>query len=180
MTKLHVFLIILVIISTIAMMFSKKRNGHSWFKYLTWCIITSALLSILVWSFIGVALTSRMDTYEAPYSTQKLIALETNRDINGSGSMLFFIGSGYVNQSLYYYFYVETESGIQFHKEKAESIYVREYDGQPKFVKYSKFFEPKYKGKNPFYDEYARGGTTIQVLYIPKGSILSEYNVDLK
>ena len=133
---------------------------------------------------LGIKLEEKVDalatyeTKEVALETNRLVALDTNEDINGSYSTTFFVGRGYIREDLYYHFFHETVNGIKYEKVRAENsypgTYIIETDEEPRYVKYGLFYaNPEDKYYNP---EMIR--RTRNVLYIPKGSIITNYRVN--
>ncbi|MFW6219746.1 MAG: hypothetical protein ACOC33_02815 [bacterium] len=152
--------------------------------------ISIAFVAFVVVTIIFGLIRSRYESNfknikEVPYKEYELVSLNDNRDIHGGAGMIFFVGSGYINQELYYYFYVkDIKTGlIEFKKEYAENnyydkIYIKEIDGneKPRFVKYGYFLKDK---ESIFYDPYLIENSK-SILYVPKGSVLKNFNLDLK
>lgn len=170
-----IFLVIFII-------YVNHEDGEYEFWENFWSILAMGAVSLVISGFIflitSTIVTSTFDTYEGAYSTEKLRALDTNEDINGSASMMFFVGSGHIGEDLYYHFFYDTPNGIKYQKERAEqrNFYLKETNGKPKFIKYGIFYHTKHKDSK-FYDPYMINETKM-VLEIPKGTVKANYKVN--
>lgn len=123
-----------------------------------------------------------MDEYirvEKPYMTYDLKTLDADNQIEGKSRSMFFVGSGYVREELYYQFYVNTPKGIEYIKVSAEDkypgTYIIETDSiKPKYVRYGEFYADSTKK----YYTSKRINRTRDVLYIPKGSIKVGFKIN--
>lgn len=132
-------------------------------------LLFSFILTGIIWG-IGY---SNLDIEEKITSQYDLVSLDTNEDVNGNLT-IFFVGSGYISEDLYYHFFYNTSRGIKYEKIRAEQCYIIETNDKPKFVKYGMYpSDPT----DFFYDEdEVRSGR--KVLYIPKGTIKTNYKVN--
>lgn len=156
-------------------------------KIKTFIIITSVsmLIGIIPAGITSAIIRHSIPSEEKPYSINELKALKDNKNLHGSFQMVFFVGGGYINESYYYCFYHKTNNGIRFKKVHAETdyppIYLIERNGKtPQYVRYGKFDKKEYKDHwfyGLFYTEYLLEKTR-DVLYIPEGSILTDYKLD--
>jgi len=93
----------------------------------------------------------------------------------------FFLGTGKVNNADYYYFFEESSRGKQLQKSRARSTYIKEYGINDKYNipekrVYGFEYQNDFLRKNGFptmLDPYV-------VLYVPSGTIVTEYNIDLR
>jgi hypothetical protein len=97
---------------------------------------------------------------------------------NDSGQLdgRFFLGSGTVNESMYYRFYYEKGKGFNYNKIEANSVKNIYYDDDPRIIKYRITKKPKGLWSLMtfgFYDYY-------YLIYVPEGSIKRQFNLDLK
>ncbi|SNX54054.1 hypothetical protein SAMN05660242_1685 [Thermoanaerobacterium sp. RBIITD] len=80
--------------------------------------------------------TSR--TYVVSYPIK---SLGLNNDVSGSFSGAFFVGFGSLDTNTYYYVYADAGNGRYILKKyDAETTYLQETDGQPRFEKIIKYF----------------------------------------
>lgn len=117
---------------------------------------------------------SCLDTEERVIRSYNLVALDTNEDIEGSYSNFFFIGSGYIGEELYYHFYYKTSKGIKYKKVRAEECYIIETTDKPSYKQYGEFI----KDTTAFFYSDGVKEDGRQVLFIPKGTIKSNYKVN--
>lgn len=115
-----------------------------------------------------------LDREERVVSSYNLVALDTNEDMQGSYSSMFFVGSGHIGEEMYYHFYYETPKGIKYNKIRAEDCYIIETSDKPSYKKYGEFIKDTTAF---FYDEGCQKDGR-KVLYIPKGTIKSNYKVN--
>ena len=112
---------------------------------------------------------------EKQYSTvsHKIVALKDNKGSKGS----FLLGSGYIEDELYYYYFEETNEGLKKKKLIASDCYIK-YDDNPRVIEYT---HTGYKKAYHYIygtPEVIHG--TYYVIYVPKGSITSEFKIDLE
>ena len=104
-------------------------------------------------------------------STEHIIALNDSTGVNGRAG---FLGSGYVEDELYYYYMTDTKEGFQAKKIKAEDTYVR-YSDEPIVETYTAT-----NFKNKLLWLIALPIKSFHIVYIPEGSIIENYQIDLK
>ena len=104
-------------------------------------------------------------------STEHIIALNDSTGVNGRAG---FLGSGYVEDELYYYYMTDTKEGFQAKKIKAEDTYVR-YSDEPIVETYT---ATNFKNKLPWL--IALPIKSFYIVYIPEGSIIENYRIDLE
>lgn len=99
-------------------------------------------------------------------------AIKDNQSSNGN----FFLGSGNINGEIYYYYMTCKDDNTQIKKIKNnDDVYIIETNSEkPKIVFYKKeFVNPHFKDIMPFYNEKIK-------IYIPKGSLKTNYNIDME
>lgn len=104
-------------------------------------------------------------------NTEHIIALNDSTGVNGRSG---FLGSGYVEDELYYYYMTDTKEGFQAKKIKAEDTYVR-YSDKPIVETYT---ATNFKNKLLWF--IALPIKSFHIVYIPEGSIIENYRIDLK
>lgn len=104
-------------------------------------------------------------------STEHIIALNDSTGVNGRAG---FLGSGYVEDELYYYYMTDTKEGFQAKKIKAEGTYVR-YSDEPIVETYAAT-----NFKNKFLWLIALPINSFHIVYIPEGSIIENYRINLE
>ena len=111
-------------------------------------------------------------TYELA-KKEEIVALQ---DSTGGTVRHGFMGSAYVNNSLYYYYMTDTELGYKSGKIDAGNTYVRYCEDEKPVVEtyYAVDFT------NKWYYLFAIPSDTYYIAYIPEGSIIENYQIDLK
>lgn len=104
-------------------------------------------------------------------STEHIIALNDSTGVNGRAG---FLGSGYVEDELYYYYMTDTKEGFQAKKIKAEDTYVR-YSDESIIETYTAT-----NFKNKLLWLIALPINSYHIVYIPEGSIIENYRIDLE
>jgi len=142
-----------------------------------WGVLT-AMASGIVFLASKNHVQKNFETYETVYLTRELRSLDANEDINGRMGMAFFVGSGYINEDLYYHFFYDTEHGIRYQKERAaqKNFYLKEINGKPTYKRYGTFYKKEHKN-SIFYEPYVVERTK-DVLEIPKGTVKTHYKVN--
>ena len=104
-------------------------------------------------------------------STEHIITLNDSTGVNGRAG---FLGSGYVEDELYYYYMADAKEGFQAKKIKAEDTYVR-YSDEPIVETYTAT-----NFKNKLLWLIALPIKSFHIVYIPEGSIIENYRIDLE
>lgn len=100
----------------------------------------------------------------------ELVAMQDNEYLQGS----FFLGSGYIESELYYVFYQKEGSGIKFNKIPRERVVIYEEERNDGVMKiYIARFKPKWCNAIALSRAKCR-------IFIPKGTIIQKFNLDLK
>lgn len=112
---------------------------------------------------------------EKEYSSvsHKIVAFKDNKGSRGS----FLLGSGYIEDELYYYYFEETSDGLKKKKLRASDCYIK-YDNKPRVIEYTHTGYKKVYHYIYATPEVIHG--TYYVIYVPKGSITNEFNIDLE
>ena len=131
-------------------------------------IVTGAIL----WVSIGSVIGSFMPTVDIK-ETKELYALQDNNEISGS----FFLGSGRIDEEMYYVYIIKEDKGkqIQTLEIDANEIYFNDSTDTPTLDIYSKDFKYGWM----YWFAIPRGDCEY-VFNIPSGSIDYKYNIDLK
>ena len=129
-------------------------------------------VGFVLWFSIGFIIGSFMPTVDIK-ETKELYALQDNNEISGS----FFLGSGRIDEEMYYVYIIKEDKGkqIQTLEIDANEIYFNDSTDTPTLDIYSKDFKYKwmYWFAMPSWDcEY--------IFNIPPDSIDYKYNIDLK
>lgn len=132
-------------------------------------IVFGFLFWMLVGGFIGAFLP-----VEAQVTEQKLYALNDGSNVEGH----YFLMSGHIDEEPVYKYIVETEKGFHMETINIEKGYIKETDGQPIMKTYrQKFKDGTYWliASSLFLDVF-----DYVEFYIPKGSVINEYSIDLQ
>ena len=149
-------------------------------KYNSWiekiivpiCIaIMCFIISHLILSLSSCIMDEFIELEYKVVSDKKTVALKDNQNISGS----FYITGGRVDEKLYYYYFIETESGIRQEKIDADKVYIKYTNDDPHIERYESFF------KN---DNLYLWGIPIDnykyIIYCPKGTVKNEFEIDLE
>jgi len=139
------------------------------------------IVSIIMLILFCIALYYSINLYSTSYTTTKnyeLYAINLNgaTNINGRMSMFLFIGSGEIhsNQNLIYTYAIKTNNGeIKIFNIKSDdntNVSLFEIENEKPYVKITSFHLSKYDD-TVFKKNY--------IFYVPKGSIVSQYNIDI-
>ena len=186
MYYLWIFILVstLIILSIIIYTIDKiKKELNFWVFFQMFIIVPIFTGSII--GIISFALTSHIVTQnykktdEIIISSNKLLTLNSENEINGKYSSAFFIGSGYINEVKYYGYYKVLNNGdIIFEKGKATNIRIN-YSDNPKIVKYGKIYNQKIIENNNWLSNSQKNRIDYDrtVIYIPKGTIKTNYDL---
>lgn len=145
-----------------------KKEPEFWFIY--W------LLWVLIWVFL--LCFSYAFGNAIPESEQNIVldntihikALRDNRDVTG----VIYLGRGKIETEEYYYYVVNTNKGYETGKIRAENTYIK-YSDDPRIETYT---SKGFKNKTAWI--YAVPNYEYKVIYIPEGSMITDYNIDLQ
>lgn len=130
-------------------------------------IVTSALFII---SLLGGRGFEVDEVYNV--ESEPIVALKDNSNTSGFS----YLGSGHIEEDLYYYYFTNTENhGKELHKTPAEQVTL--YDNE----KENPRIETKYmKNSNPIINFFFITDKKRYDIYIPEGSIDYSFSVDLE
>lgn len=134
-------------------------------------ILTSLLcgaLALIVTALIGISISSNEIIYKE--TVTPIVALEDNTASYGQ----FFLGTGANKSDIYYYYMIDTEHGYVMQNIKASNTYIK-YDADPRIV-----IENGRGFKHWYNNIWALPTRTRVTIYVPEGTILNNYNIDLK
>ena len=140
--------------------------------YIWWISIVASLLcggiTLIITALIGTAISSNEIIYKE--TVTPIVALEDNVASRGQ----FFLGTGSSKSDIYYYYMIDTERGYVIKNVKACDAYIK-YDTDPRIVVESG------RGFNHWYNYIWAFPTSVcYTIYVPEGTILNNYNIDLK
>lgn len=102
-----------------------------------------------------------------------IVSLKDNFNTEG----VFCIGSGSIEEDLVYYYAYESDKGITIGEIPANETYINYSNDKPRLETYNTHFESEFLKHNFVYlgedAEYYK-------LYIPEGSVIEEYKIDLE
>lgn len=136
------------------------------FLVLIIAVFGSGLLTIIS-SEIAEATADK--TYSVAEDVE-IYALQDNMYTDGS----FFLGSGHINDELKYFYVKQTEFGYAVSNVDADNTYIQYTTDRCHLERYTYTFD------NWFVSLIAVPLTDRYVFYIPEGSIINNYSVDLK
>lgn len=159
---------IIIIISLIVWIVSwiKEEDGCLGFMSGLLTFVIMGAISLCIASHIGYSEYERGNYVDKINYDTEIIALSDKSSINGS----FFLGCGNISDNMYYYYISNDSNGYRTHKIKAENAYVRYTNETPHIVSHSIDIQNKW---GYYINDY-------YVIWIPEGSILQQYSVDIQ
>lgn len=138
-------------------------------------IILDIILSLIIFTTCSLAVAAigsvlPEEEYLYQETSLPIISLEDNVKQQGN----FFLGTGTKDEQLYYYFVLNIEHGFKIENVSAKDTYVR-YDSQPRII-----IKRAIGFKNWYNYIWAIPLRTQNVIYVPEGTIISNYNIDLQ
>ena len=132
-------------------------------------LIGSIMLALLLSIISGcIADTCADKTYSVAEDIE-IYALRDNVTTEGK----FFLGSGNVDGELKYFYVVETEFGYTVNDIDADNVYIKYTTGKCHLEKHTYTFD------NSFVRSIAMPIGKRYVFYIPEGSVINDYAIDL-
>ena len=164
--------------------------GYLWYKSCmkygyctkgdTLCLILLCILSGIICGIIyGVSIPIidfNADKYESIKYKQEIYALQDNNETQGQ----FFLGSGYINNKLQYSIVIEDEHGGKTIQQLSTDTTSLFEDGETCIIAYQNKYTNPLVIKLLGTDLATKGNVTRYEIHIPKGSIATQYNIDLK
>lgn len=144
-------------------------------KILLWIALligSAAFVFITILISSAVIYNNKTNYIYEKTNTTEIVALNDSTGVSGR---IGFLGSGYVSEDLYYYYMKNTSKGYKASKIRADATYVK-YSEDPHIEIYSVTgFKNKlyYLIGVPFTDCY-------YIAYVPEGSIIENYRIDLE
>ena len=132
------------------------------------CSLLCGSLALIITAIIGTGISSSEIVYEE--TVTPIVALEDNTASYGQ----FFLGTGTSKSDIYYYYMIDTERGYVMQNIKASNAYIK-YDANPRIV-----IENGCGFKHWYNNIWAFPISTRYTIYVPEGTILNNYNIDLK
>lgn len=170
-----IWLIIGIIVMIIAIIYTWKEE---YWVDVGDCILMSivilvmgSIITLLILVFSSGAVSSG-DVFEFKQVEDiPIIALKDNQNTEGH----FYLTGGYVNESLYYYYAIETEFGYKTEKIKADNAYIKYTNEQPHIERYEGDFADAWRylwGFPVCVDRY--------IIYCPEGTVDETFLIDLE
>jgi len=99
--------------------------------------------------------------------------LQDNNSVSGS----FFLGSGYINGEMKYVFYYETDGGYKMKQIDYDKALIKYTNETPKVETYREVQTDAFINKFSVYMSGC-GCNNKNIIYVPKGTIKQNYNLD--
>lgn len=167
MEVIHLFaIIILMIVVFVAGLASLMSNDDNCF--VVTFISTIMMIALFVFFIVGRVQCEKSGWVinNVPYATDKIVSLNDNNLINGR----FYLKSGYIEEDLYYQYIVQLNNGGFVSNKVKSANTTLFYDTDNYRVEWYK------KTRNWLYFE---DEVTYVEIYIPEGSITTDYSIDL-
>ena len=132
------------------------------------------LSSFIVAGLLNVGIGAIFSAYVTPvetYESTNLVALQDGDSLNGS----FFLGSGGVNETRYYYYITKENLGLKENKVETDKSYIQYTNDTPSIKTITKNYP------NILYSLVAFPmWNNTYIISIPEGSVTTDFNIDLK
>ncbi len=168
---IHLFaMIISFIIAVVCLIDSLANYEDKWNKEDTVCAISLGLcVFLMIFFFIGEVNLKKEEwkVSESPYRTDNIVSLNDESQINGR----FYLRHGYIEEHMYYqYMMLRSDGGYSYGKAREDISTVYVSDDNFRVERYA-------KERNWLWFEEEE---TFCKIYVPKGCIKEEYNIDLE
>jgi hypothetical protein len=169
------FVIVIIIIALIAICYNWYDEGGCHLFFL-------GLIVLCVLAWFGVTKINDAVSGEIVHKSEiiPISAFVDNRETNGMFNNSIFIGSGYVDEELYYYYIENTEIGKRVRKvsTKNENVYIKEIDGKPIL---KREYDIREGCSIWSYNAIFNAPTNeIYIFEVPNDTVTTEFNIDLK
>lgn len=136
-------------------------------------IIVICLMTVVLWlATIGLANATDPVLESTKTDRVEIIAL---KDSVGTESS-FYLGTGYIDDEMHYVYMTETDKGMSMEKIKAEDVFLKYVEGDTPHID-----TIHYNYTNSFLDWFLPGDAKQETyIYIPEGSLTTEYVIDLE
>ena len=160
-----IFLIVLILATILCSFLGYREHCDVFFSGLTGAFF-GAILGLIIVCFATLMPGEKIYVLD---STQNIVAMTDGSNASGS----FYLFGGTVKDKIVYHYAYEGEMGIRIKSLYADDCTIAYTDGQPKIEKYSVCY------KNPVHRFLAASYIRYKFL-VPKGTVTTEYEVDLK
>lgn len=171
------FWTILAVIVSIGMTIWAFVYTRRYREIIVWILVPLVAAGAALLAIIGLGISNLMaydvaDTELQLDNTYGLYALNDNTEASGS----FFLGNGYVDSKPVYYVMLKTERGYEMRTYNIAETILIYTENEPRVEHYNEYFtNPMVRffcGDNSMYVMYK--------IYVPEGSIIQNYMVDLE
>lgn len=160
--------IILVIVGIILGIIDKEKGNVKLFAFTGACVGLIICLAV-----------SASRSYKLPSKIVQSTPIYSLQD-NSITSGQFFLGGGSINEKPVYSYYIKGEYGYKLTYTPVEIVEIIESNTTPR-LEVSRKFDPNHR---PWYKTMIwfinTGGDTKRVIYVPKGTIITNFNLDSK
>ena len=160
-----IFLIILILVVILGSLLGNYKYNDA-----SLGAVFGVTFSVIYFLIIGIfAFSIPEEKIYVLDSTQNIVAMPNNSNVSGS----FYVFGETINDKFIYHYAYEDEMGICVKSLDADNCVIAYTDEQPKIEKYSICY------KNPIHKSLVPPRTSYRLL-VPKGTVTTEYEVDLK
>lgn len=162
----------ILVISMITLAVGLHKDECGIFGVFIWSLaLVVGLILVFATMVLSSLFISKSSYIYEKTDTEEIVALQDSTGANGG---LWFLGSCYVDNDLYYYYMTYTENGYKASKINAESTYVK-YSDEAYIENYSSI-----DFKNKICYLFTIPLDSYYIAYIPEGSIIENYRIDLE
>lgn len=166
-----IWLIIGILAGIIIAVIEIIKEGYEFTRHIS-IIIFCLALSTIPLTVCSVICSLCCESEYIKTNEIEISALNDKSNISGN----FFIGTGYIEEEINYYYVENTEKGKIIKNIEADNVYiVEDNEEKPRIEKYN----AQYKNKicNLIAKNY---NNSYKKIYIPENSITNEYNINLE
>lgn len=138
-----------------------------------WGGVLGCIIGVSIWAFIGGIIGLMLPVVDV-VQEQKIFALSDSSSIQGAR----YVFSGYMNERLVYRYVTDTEKGKHIEEVSGWKVYINEGDYLPMVKIHTTQFKRTW-----FYwfaHDIFHSDEDYVEFFVPKNTIISEYNIDLK
>lgn len=167
-----IWFVIALIVAVVV--FIKSYAWDTFWNSIGWSLVglvVGCLFALLI-SIVTSCIPEHEDKVYNITESNSIVALSDSVGANGSFG---FLGTGHIKDDLYYYYMVKNDTGYKAEKIPASDTIIRYTSSDFKIEKYE---ASGFKNKSKYI--YAVPVGQYYVVYIPEGSIIENYRVDLE